>query len=105
MADQAEEDQKAQAAVDAQATKINKAGIEGSGLETNDNVVTKAQALVDAGYTVTLKSTNNTAIDDNGKVTQPASDATDVTGDVIFTVTKDGKTKDVTVSITVQKTV
>ncbi|MBD5638782.1 cell wall-binding repeat-containing protein [Clostridium botulinum] len=105
LADQAEEDQKAQAAVDAQATKINKAGIEGSGLATNDNVVTKAQALVDAGYTVTLKSTNNTAIDDNGKVTQPASDATDVTGDVIFTVTKDGKTKDVTVSITVQKTV
>ncbi|ACO83722.1 cell wall-binding repeat-containing protein [Clostridium botulinum] len=105
LADQAEEDQKAQAAVDSQATKINKAGIEGTGLATNDNVLTKAQALVDAGYTVTLKSTDNSAIDNSGKVTQPASDASDVTGDVTFTVAKDGKTKDVTVSIKVQKTV
>lgn len=93
----------AQALVDTEASKITKVAIETSPLVTNDNVVTKAQALVTQGYVVTLKSTANSAIDSDGKVTQEANSGSDVTGDVVFTVTKDGKSKEVTVSLEVKK--
>ncbi|ANB55693.1 bacterial Ig-like domain protein [Anoxybacillus sp. B7M1] len=87
-----------QAAVNAEAAKITKTAVEGDGLTTGKNVVTIAQGLVAQGYTVTLKSTNNSAIAADGLVTQDQQEAT---GDVVFTVSKNGFTKDVTVNLTV----
>lgn len=65
------------------------------------NIVTMAQALVDAvygGITVTLSATGNPAIDINGNINY-GNDS--VTGEVTFNLTKDGNTKAVTVMITV----
>ena len=86
--------------VDAQAAKIIASGI--TTLTTGSNVLTQAQALVTAGFTVKLTDvTGNSAIASTGVVTQPT--VADVTGNVIFTVSKYGKTATSTVSLTVVK--
>lgn len=90
-------------ALNSEAVKITAAGI--TDLDTADNVLTQAQSLVDSAYVVTIKSSANSAINGTtGAVTQPASGETAVTGDVVFTVSKDGLSQDVTVSLTVQPT-
>ncbi len=90
------------AALDAEAAKITEAAIEGDGLATGDNVLAKAGALVAAGYTVTLKSSANLAIDEvTGLVTQDAVE--DKEGNVVFNVAKGDLDKDVTVSLKVPK--
>lgn len=87
----------AQKAVDDEAKKITATALAGE-LTTGKNVLTKAKTLVTAGYDVTIKSSANTAIANTGEVTQAAEAKT---GNVVFTVSKDGKSKDVTVELTV----
>ncbi|VEI05047.1 hypothetical protein [Kurthia zopfii] len=87
----------AQKAVDAEAAKINKI----ADLTDGKNVLTQAQALVTAGFTVTIKESKNSAIATTGVITQPGKGTGDVTGDVTFKVEKDGVSKEVTISLTI----
>ncbi|WP_404996418.1 hypothetical protein [Caldifermentibacillus hisashii] len=64
--------------------KITSEDIE-SGLATSDNVIDIAQSLVAKGYTVTIESSENSAIKTDGTVTR--GDAP-TKGDVVFVVTK-----------------
>ncbi|WP_346206662.1 hypothetical protein NSS89_17565 [Caldifermentibacillus hisashii] len=64
--------------------KITSEAIE-SGLAESDNVIEIAQSLVDKGYTVTIESSENSAIKTDGTVTR--GDAP-TKGDVVFVVTK-----------------
>ncbi|MFK5708104.1 hypothetical protein [Lysinibacillus boronitolerans] len=95
-------DLEAQKAVNDEAAKITAEKI--TSLVDGANVLTQAQALVTEGYTVTVTTSANSAIaNGTGIVTQPDAAASDVTGDVTFTVTKDGKTANAVVSLTVAK--
>ncbi len=87
--------------VNAEAAKITADAL--GALTDSVNVKTKAQALVTAGYTVTIETSNNTAIATTGAVTQPEKTASDVTGNVTFKVEKNGVSQDVTISLTVNK--
>lgn len=92
----------AQKAVNDEAAKITAEGI--TNLADGANVLTQAQALVAEGYEVTITASENSAIaNGTGVVTQPESSGDDVTGNVTFTVTKDGKTATAVVSLTVVK--
>ncbi|WIL39066.1 hypothetical protein QN089_02060 [Kurthia sp. YJT4] len=97
----------AQQAVNAEAAKITKAAVEAKPAFAT-NALTAAQSLVTAGYNVTIKSSantnTNTAINSStGAVTTPSYNTGDKSGNVTFTVAKDGKTADVTVNLTVAK--
>lgn len=87
----------AQKALEDEAAKITAQAFS-EDLITGKNVLTKAQTLVADGYDVAIKSTTNDAISKDGLVTQVTEEKT---GEVVFTVSKDGKSKDVTVKLTV----
>ncbi|MEK5485153.1 Ig-like domain-containing protein [Lysinibacillus sp. FSL M8-0355] len=85
-----------------EAAKITKTALENPALVTGENVKTRAQNLVAAGFIVTIENSANTAIaNTTGEVTHPASPAADATGNVVFKVAKYGKEKTVTIDLTV----